>query len=118
MKTVSEYLYNLYKPHLPQLSGVKDTEVSIELGEIPVTFIDGTVNVTQHTPRVVVAATFVSRACWRGVCIPELGCIRLQNYSIYVSSPEEYFKILEVEFCLGRGEETQALLDILKENLK
>jgi hypothetical protein len=116
MKTVSEYLYNLYKPHLPQLEGCAESSIEVSLNEYPIFLTTGTVLTNPDTPAVTVTATFYSEQDWTGQILPDSGSLKFKSCcrEEFPSSPRE----LQVVFLAKPGKETQALLDILIESLQ
>ena len=114
MKTVSNYLYELLKPHMEQLICVADTSVEVMLKEYPVFTSSGYVKSSSDAPDLFVSATLYSAKPFGPQVMPDIGSLEFRSCSKrpFPTHPSE----LEVTWLAKPGKETQGILQILKDN--
>lgn len=114
MKTVSNYLFELYKPYLQQLEGVAETSLDVYLNETALYGHSGGIKCIANAPALVVTTTFYSNYEWTGQLLPDMGSLKFKSCcrKEFPSYPRE----LEVVFLAKPGKETQDILQILKDS--
>jgi hypothetical protein len=114
MKTVSNYLFELLKPHISQLICVAETSLEVMLKEYPVFFNSGDVLATSDSPDLFVSATLYSAKAFGPQVLPDIGSLEFRSCSKrpFPTHPSE----LEVTWLAKPGKETQDILQILKDN--
>ena len=116
MKTVSEYLLKVLKPHLLQLSGVAKTSLELMLKEYPIFTSSGDISTSSEPPDIVIAATLYSVTKWEGQLMLDVGSLVFRSCSRkeFPVCPSE----LEVTWLAKPGKETHDILQILKDSFK
>lgn len=116
MRTVSEYLYELYKPHIEQLVGVANTSIEVMLKEYPVFLSSGGVLTNSDSPDLLLSATLYAQSQWKGQLLLDVGSLEFRSCSRkpFPTHPSE----LEVTWLAKPGKETQEILEILKDSFK
>lgn len=117
MKTVSEYLYELHKPHIEQLVGVAEARVDLNIEE-PAVFDHsrGKVSSFSKPAELRITADFYSDKLWSGIVDRRIGSLELRAW-VKVDYPIFPAK-LSVTIRAWPGKETQVILDILKDSFK
>lgn len=117
MKTVSNYLFEAFKDSVPQLTGVAQSTVNLDIEE-PATF-DSSSNLVgsfAKTSVLVIRASFYSDKVWSRLPNPDAGSLEI------VSWRKVAFPIfparLEVTLLAKPGKETKEIFDILKDSFK
>ena len=117
MRTVSNYLFELYRDYIPQLAGVAGATVDFSIDEPPTfNYANGEVTAVGMSQELVISAELYSERVWEGFVARRVGSLefiawRKVKYPIYPAK-------LEVSIKAWPGKETQDILEILKENFK